>query len=218
MGDHITHSCSRVKETDLLISTSTDSDDPLIPQAPRWNLPHLHVLTVSCLTLHRRWKTQESTLLWPSWDTSTGGTTCYKLSVFVGAMSWLFSGLLCQRNKSKGCSSGCWSIAPLLIPIGCHLTENLFLPLWHLRTMVPAWITSKDPHFLTAPDSAFVQSCLFCVGEISHQNWNFLELFLFFILPYQGKKSIYHKFFFHMLETFPLVKWFFFFSLSWPRL
>ena len=69
-------------------------------------------------------------------------------SVFAGAMSWLFSGLLCQRNKRKGCSSGCWSIAPLLIPTGCHLAENLLLPQWHLRTMVPASITSKDPHSL----------------------------------------------------------------------
>ena len=53
LGDRITHSCYGVKETDLLISASADNDNPLTPQAPCWNLPPLHILTVTCLTLHR---------------------------------------------------------------------------------------------------------------------------------------------------------------------
>lgn len=199
MGDHITHSCSRVKETDLLISTSTDRDNPLIPQAPCWNLPHLHILTVSCLTLHRRWKTQESTLLWPSWDTRTGGTTCYKLSVFVGAMSWLFSGLLCQRNAAAPAVDQlhrCW------FPQVAILQRTCFFP---YGTWGPWCQPESHPKILI---SLLLQTVHLCspaysvLGKFHIKIGIFLSYSFFFILPYQGKNQFIINSFFTCWKPF----------------
>lgn len=97
------------------------------------------------------------------------------------------------KTESRAFGPSCWSIV-LLLPSyrGCISSQ------WQLRTKGPAWITAKDPYFLSTPNSAFGPFCLFCAGEVSHQNLNFVELFLFWLRQGKNQFVVNSIFFLHV--------------------
>lgn len=188
MGDLITHSCSRVKETDLLMSTSTDRDNPLILQAPCWNLPHLHVLSLMPHPPPGLEDSEEYIIVAGLRHRHRRYLLLQTFQFLLGLWADFLAVCSVWETKARAAAPAvdglhrCWFPQVAILQRTCFFPYGTWGP-W----MVSAWIASEDPHFLTAPDSAFVQSCLFCVGEISYQNWNFVELFLF--LLYQGKNQ-----------------------------